>query len=62
MAAEQDVEVEDDLARGMSLVFIIQHLNKGIYSVSPEAFEGSEGKDFCAIEEELRLGTRRAIS
>jgi hypothetical protein len=29
--------------------------------ISPEAFEGFEGQDFCAIQEELRFGTRRAI-
>ena len=53
MAAEQDVEVEDDLARGMiwvPVLLLLTSLN-GVYST--KAATRSQGQDFCAIQEEL---------
>jgi hypothetical protein len=51
MAAEQDVEVEDDLARGTyyySTFCVPLSLNN-----SPEASTGPERKDFCTVQEEF---------
>lgn len=57
MAAEQDTEIEDELARGALL-------SSGLKSLcaqskySSEAIERSQGEDIVAIEEELCPRTR----
>lgn len=58
MAAEQDVEVEDDLARGSSshLSLVPFQSSKDIYS--SKASPRSQGKDFRSIQKEFRFGTR----
>ena len=62
MAAEQDVEVEDDLARGKPppCCHVYTSAMK-IVSDSPETFEGSEGQNFRPVQEEFRVGTRCAL-
>lgn len=55
MAAEQDVEVEDDLARGMSLLKMSTRLLGLMRPLphSPETSTGVESSYICSVQEEL---------
>lgn len=58
MAAEQDVEVEDELARGAPSLAVFPWIQLMIPNyISPEAPSGSQGQDLCTVEEEFRAGT-----
>lgn len=61
MAAEQDVEVEDDLAKGSSrpnIFFVFLRLTT---AVSPETTSRPQVKDISTVEKELCVGTRCPI-
>jgi len=59
MAAEQDVEVEDDLARGVYMLNAIVP-SKAVLNltVSAKTFAGPQSSYLNAVQEELRFGAR----
>ena len=59
MAAEQDVEVEDDLARGVYMLNAI-FPSKAVLNVtvSPKAFARPQSSYLNTVQEELRVGAR----
>lgn len=61
MAAEQDVEVEDDLAKGPLPTNSVHPARLISLLDSPETTARSQGKDFRPVEKELRVGTRCTI-
>jgi len=60
MAAEQDVEVEDDLAKGLNSVGLF--LCPLSICNSAEATERSQIQDFNSVQKEFCAGARRAVS
>ncbi len=61
MAAEQDVEVEDDLARGPYMLkryFFFPSKAVLNTTFSAKAFTRPQGSYLNAVQEELRLGAR----
>ena len=59
-ANQKDLEIEDDLARGMDLY--IESTDGVLTMRSAKSIARPEVKDFVAVEEELRSGERCAIS
>lgn len=74
MVAEQDVDVEDDLARGESGMLELQELPSRQIAhtsaplpdpptfLSAKAAARAQGKDIGPVKEELCLGTGREVS
>jgi hypothetical protein len=58
MAAEQDVEIEDDLARGMYMFNSEPFPSTLIVAVSTKAFTRLQSPHLNAVQEELCLGAR----
>lgn len=56
MAAEQDADVDDELARGTHDQCNEHQLNLLKCATSPEAFERSQGPHIGPIQKELRFG------
>jgi len=60
MAAEQDVEVEDDLARGTLCKFVANEAQADPIC-STKASERPQRQDIGSVEKELCSGARRAL-
>jgi hypothetical protein len=63
MAAEQDVEVEDELAKGSLHLHLFNYMSFTLYfSISAETASRLEGQNLGSIKEKLRFGARRPLS
>lgn len=64
-AKDKELEIEDDLARGMSAMFKSFHLSvlvRRLTRSSTESIARIKGKDFVSVQEELCSGKGCAIS